>query len=86
MINEEHIQNIIDILEKLEIIRENVLKYWEKDKIQCILKMKNSKYKIKTAKIEATNKDREDYKIHINDLLKLGVIRRSESPYRSTTF
>ena len=43
MINEEHIQNIIDRLEKLEIIGENVLKYWEKDKIQCILKIKKSR-------------------------------------------
>ena len=41
MISEEQIQNIIDILEKLEIIGENVLKYWEKDKIRCILKIKN---------------------------------------------
>ena len=74
MINEEHMQNIIDKLEKLkklEIIGENVLKIWEKDKIQCILKIKNPKYKIKTVKIEATDKDREDYKMHINDLLKL---------------
>ena len=86
MINEEHIQNIIDSLEKLEIIGENVLKYWEKDKIQCILKIKNSEYKIKTAKIEAIDKDKEDYKIHINDLLKLGVIKRLKSTLRSTAF
>ena len=86
MINEEHIQNIIDRLEKLEIIGENVLKYWEKDKIQCILKIKNPEYEIKAAKIEAIDKDREDYTMHINDLLKLGVIRISESLHRSTTF
>ena len=58
MINKEHIQNIIDRLEKLEIIGENVLKYWEKDKIQCILKIKNPKYKIKTTKIKTIDKDR----------------------------
>ena len=86
MLNEEQIQNIIDRLEKLEIIGENVLKYWENDKIQCILKIKNLEYKIKTTKIEATDKDREEYKMHINDLLKLGVIRRSESPHRSSSF
>ena len=57
-----------------------MLKYWEKDKIQCILKIKNLEYKIKTTKIEPTDKYREYYKMHINDLLKLGVIRRSESP------
>ena len=48
-----------------------MLNYWEKDKVQCILKIKNPEYKIKIAKIEATDKDREDYKMHINDLLKL---------------
>ena len=84
--NEEQIQSLIDRLEKLEIIGENVLKYWEKDKVQCILKIKNQDYKIKTAKIEATEKDREDYETHINDLLKLDVIRRSNSPYRSIAF
>ena len=42
MINlkEEQIQNLVDMLGKLEIIGENVLKYWEKDKVHCILKIK----------------------------------------------
>ena len=85
-IKEEQIQSLIDKFKKLKIIGENVLKYWEKDKVECILKIKNPDYKIKTAKIEAIEKDREDYKTHINDLLKLGVIRRSYSPHRLTTF
>ena len=51
-IKEEQIQNLIDRLEKLEIIEENVLKYWEKYIVQCILKIKNPNYKIKTTKIE----------------------------------
>ena len=85
-IKEEQIQNLADRLEKLEIIGENVLKYWEKEKVQCILKIKNLDYKIKTAKLEATEKDREDYNTHINDLLKLKVIRRSNSPHRSAAF
>ena len=50
-IKEEQIESLIDRLEKLEIIGENVLKYWEKDKVQCILKIKNPGYKIKTDKI-----------------------------------
>ena len=81
-IKEEQIQSLIDRLEKLEIIGENVLKYWEKDKVECILKIKNPDYKIKTNKTETTEKDREDYKTHINDLLKLNVIRRSYSLHR----
>ena len=40
--------------------QENVLKYWEKDKIQCIIKIKkNPEFKIKTAKIEATEKKKK---------------------------
>ena len=39
-IKEEQIQSLIDRLEKLEIIGENVLKYWEKYKVECILKIK----------------------------------------------
>ena len=85
-IKEKQIQSLIDRLEKLEIIGENVLKYWEKDKVECILKIKNPNYKIKTVKIEANENDREYYKTHINDLLKLGVIRRSDSPHRSVAF
>ena len=85
-IKEEQIQSLIDRLEKLEIIAENVLKYWEKDKVQCILKIKNLDYKIKTTKIEAIEKDREDYKTCINDLLKLDIIRISYSPHRSVVF
>ena len=85
-IKEEQIQSLIDRLEKLEFIGENVLKYWEKDKVEYILKIKNPDYKIKTTKIEATKKDREDYETHINDLLKLNVIRISYSPHRSAVF
>ena len=36
-IKEEKIQSLIDRLEKREIIGENILKYWEKDKVECIL-------------------------------------------------
>ena len=66
-IKEEQMQNLVDRLEKLEIMGENVLRYWEKDKVQCMLKIKNLDYKIKIAKIEAIEKDRENYKTHIND-------------------
>ena len=59
-IKEEQIQSLIDRLEKLEIIGENVLKYWEKDKVECISKIKTPDYKIKTVKIEAIENDRED--------------------------
>ena len=56
-IKEEQIQNLVDRLEKLKIIGENVLKYWENDRVQSILKIKNPDYKIKTVKIKATEKD-----------------------------
>lgn len=86
MITEQDIENLISKLEKMEILGENVIKYWEKDKILCELKIKNPEYIIKTKNIEATNLDIEDFKMHIEELLKLGVIRKSECPHRSSTF
>ncbi|KAJ9544475.1 hypothetical protein OSB04_024182 [Centaurea solstitialis] len=39
-----------------------------------------------TKNIEPTNLDRGDFKMHIFKLLKLGVIRKSDSPHRSAAF
>ena len=82
LVSEQDIEKLISKLEKLEITGENPSKYWEKDKLFCILDIINPEYKIRTAKIEATNDNKEDFKMHINELLNLGVIQRSESPHR----
>lgn len=70
----------------MEITGENPLKYWENNKVVCKLDIINPEYIIKTTAIEATNQDLEDFDVQIKELLNLGVIRRSTSKHRSTTF
>lgn len=45
----------------------------------CKLDIINPEYIIKTASIEATNENLEDFKTQIKELMDLGVIRRSTS-------
>jgi hypothetical protein len=46
----------------------------------------NPDYVIKTCPIEYTTKDIEDFKMHIEELLKMKAIRESRSLHRSATF
>ena len=62
------------------------MKYWEKNAIECKINIINPEYIIKTSPIEATPKDIEEFKMHIEELLKLGAIRESRSPHRSAAF
>ena len=80
------LENIVQILDEMEIIGEKPLKYWENNKVVCKLEIINPEYIIKTAAIEATNQDLEDFGIQIKELLNLGVIRRSTSQHRSAAF
>ena len=82
----EEIDKIISKLEKVEILEENPTKFWEKDKIYCKLEILNPNLKISTSKVEASNKEIKEFELHIKDLKKLEVIRRSESPHRSAAF
>lgn len=77
---------MISQLEKLEIIGDNILKYWKKDRIYCKLDIINPNYKVKTANISPTNNEIKDFQEHIADLLRLGLIRRSDSLHRSAVF
>lgn len=86
LVTDLDIDNLVSKLEKIGIIGEDIIKYWEKDKVFCELKIKNPEYVIKTKNIEPTNQDREDFKMHISELIKLGVIRKSDSPHRSAAF
>ena len=86
IIKESDINQLQSKLEKLKIIGEDPTKYWEYDKTYCKLEILNLEYKIKTTNIEATPKEKEDFKMHINDLLKLKVIRKLDSPHRSAAF
>jgi hypothetical protein len=59
------------------------MKYWDRNFITCKLNIINLDYIIKTSPIECTPKDIEDFKMHIEELLKLKAIRESRSPHRS---
>ena len=80
------IDQLISELEKLEIFGENPTIHWDRDKTECKLVILNPNLKISTAKIEASNDDIKEFEMHIGDLNKLKIIRRSESPHRSATF
>ncbi|MCF8704118.1 reverse transcriptase family protein, partial [Corynebacterium sp. MC-02] len=80
------LENVIKMLDELEIIGEKPLTYWENNKVMCKLDIINPEYIIKTAAIEATNQDIEDFQTQIQELLKLQVIRRSTSKHRSAAF
>lgn len=80
------IDDIISTLEKEEIFGENPQKHWNKNKIECKLVIKDPNFRITSKKIDATNENINEFKMHIEDLLKLKVIRRSNSPHRSPAF
>lgn len=77
---------IISRLDKIGIIGELPIKFWDKDRYYCQLKIKNPDYRIITANIKADNRDEQDFEMHIKELESLGLIRKSESPHRSAAF
>jgi hypothetical protein len=54
------------------------MKYWDRNSITCKLNIINLDYVIKTCPIECTPKDIEDFKMHIEELLKLRAIREAD--------
>jgi hypothetical protein len=62
------------------------MKFWDRNFITCKLNIINLDYVIKACPIECTPKDIEDFKMHIEELLKLRTIRESRSPHRSVGF
>ena len=69
-----------------EIIRENPMKHLEHNKIVCKLEIKDPNFRIQNKKIESTNENIKDYEMHISELLRLKVIRKSTSRHRSPAF
>jgi hypothetical protein len=53
------------------------MKYWDRNSITFKLNIINLDYIIKTCPIEYTPNDIEDFKMHIEELLKLKAIRES---------
>lgn len=80
------IDKIVQKLEDIQIIGEIPMKHWDKNSIVCKINIINPDYIIKSGPIEATPKDIEEFKMHIEELLKLKAIRESRSPHRSAAF
>uniref|UniRef100_A0A453PBY0 Reverse transcriptase domain-containing protein n=1 Tax=Aegilops tauschii subsp. strangulata TaxID=200361 RepID=A0A453PBY0_AEGTS len=84
--SKKDIDKIVQRLESIQIIGEIPMKHWDKNSIVCKINIINPDYIIKSGPIEATPKDIEQFKMHIEELLKLKAIRESRSPYRSAAF
>ena len=84
--SKEDIDKIVQRLENIQIIGEIPMKHWDKNSIVCKINIINPDYIIKSGPIEATPKDIEEFKMHIEELLKLKAIRESRSPHRSAAF
>uniref|UniRef100_A0ACD6A033 Uncharacterized protein n=1 Tax=Avena sativa TaxID=4498 RepID=A0ACD6A033_AVESA len=80
------IEKIVQRLEDIQIIGEIPMKHWDKNSIVCKRNIINPDYIIKSEPIEATPTDIEEFKMHIEELLKLKAIRESRSPHRSAAF
>jgi hypothetical protein len=84
--SKKDIDKIVQRLKDIQIIGEIPMKHWDKNGIVCRINIINPNYIVKTSPIEATHKDIEEFKMHIEELLKLRAIRERRSPHRSTAF
>jgi hypothetical protein len=84
--SKKDIEKVVQRLEDIQIIGEIPMKYWDRNSVTCKLNIINLDYIIKTSIIECTPKDIEDFKMHIEEILKLKAIRESRSLHRSATF
>ena len=76
-----------DTCKKLkENFSNNPLKYWEKTKIYCKLEMIDPDKVIRVRPMIYSQEDIEDFKIQINELIQLHLIRESKSPHSSPAF
>ena len=64
----------------------NPLKYWEMTKIYCKLEMIDPDKVIRVRPMIYSQEDIEDFKIQINELMQLNLIRESKSPHSSPAF
>ena len=73
--------------EKLkENFSNNPLKYWEKTKFYYKLEMIDPRKVIRVRLMIYSQEDIEDFKIQINELMQMNIIRESKSPHRSPAF
>jgi hypothetical protein len=77
--SKKDIDKIVQRLKDIQIIGEMPMKHWDKNDIVYKINIMNPNYIIKTSPIEATPKDIEEFKIHIEELLKLKAKRKPKS-------
>ena len=78
---------VYDTCEKLkENFSNNPLNYWEKTKIYCKLEMIYLDKVIRVRPMIYSQEDIEDFKIQINELIQMNLIRESKSPHSSPAF
>ena len=80
----EEIRKKVEELEKLEIIGNNPIRKDNKEVYK--LEIINPDITIKTQDLAYSLEDRKEFKMHIEELLELKVIRNSTSRHRSPAF
>ena len=76
-----------DTYKKLkENFSNNPLKHWEKTKIYCKLEMIDHDQVIRVRPIIYSQEDIKDFKIQINELMQINLIRESKNPHNSPVF
>nr|QIM56922.1 ORF3 polyprotein [Cacao swollen shoot virus] len=81
------LQPIIQQLKEQGFIGEDPLKHWQKNRVLCYLDIKNPDLTIQDKPLaDLSPAQKENYKRHIDALLKIGVIRPSTSRHRTNAF
>nr|QUQ60708.1 polyprotein [Cacao mild mosaic virus] len=74
-------------LSDMGYIGEEPLKHWKKNQVECKLEIINPQLKIEDKPLKhITPQMQESFNKQVDSLLKLGVIRPSKSPHRTTAF
>lgn len=83
----EDFRPVLDRLKECGFIGEDPLKHWAKNKVICKLEIINPDITIQDKPMKnVTIGMEESYKAHVDQLLKLGVIRPSQSRHRTMAF
>ena len=69
-----------------ENLSNNPLKYWEKTKVYCKSEMIDPDRIIRVRPMIYSQEDIEDFKIQINELMQMNLIRESKSSHSSLAF
>ncbi|CEJ16363.2 polyprotein [Mulberry badnavirus 1] len=83
----QRIQPLIEELKEQGTVGENPLQHWERNRVHCYLDIKNPDLTVQDKPLDQiTPVQKEMYKKHIDALLQIGVIRRSNSRHRTNAF